>query len=70
MTYTLDLSYYQDLIRPVICRLQDCYGNDGLIEERSQLILWQVALHYPGLLTNEAGLLGYVQEALLSEMVL
>lgn len=65
MSDNLDLSHYQTLIYPMICQLSEHYGADtDLLEQAGQLILWQLVLHYPHLLSDDAYLLGYVQERL------
>lgn len=65
MSYSLDLSYYEHLIYPIICQLSAAYHVDtDLLERSGQLMLWQIMLHYPDLLADERRLIGYVQEGL------
>lgn len=40
MSYSLVLSYYQDLVYPMICQLSETYGVDtDLLEQASQNLL-------------------------------
>lgn len=66
MSYTLDLSYYQSLIYPIICQYCQEYSlkDNDLLDTIGQLLVWQVALHYPQLLRDEKGLMAYVRESL------
>lgn len=65
MSYTLDLSYYQNLIYPIICGHSQDHSLDGdLLDTICQLLVWQVALHHPQLLRDEKKLIAYVRESL------